>query len=181
LRGEVDGAIDTLRYNAGAADKIEGRTIPVGNDVINFTLMEPVGVTAHIVPWNFPIGMAVRSLAPAQAAGCTAVLKPAEQSSLSSIALCELALAVGFPPGVVNLVTGLGPEAGHALCSHPSVRGITFTGSVETGRKVYQAAAAGIKTVVLELGGKNPLIIFADADLDRAVSCALAGGFENCG
>lgn len=180
-RGDVDGAVDTIRYNAGAADKLQGATIPVDAEVIDFTLLEPLGVTAHIVPWNFPIGMAARSIAPALAAGCTAVLKPAEQSSLSAIALCELALQVGIPPGVITLVTGFGPEAGQPLCSHPQVRGITFTGSVETGRAVYQAAATGIKPVVLELGGKNPLIVFDDADIDRVVGAALMGGFENCG
>ncbi|MFO1150406.1 MAG: aldehyde dehydrogenase family protein [Alsobacter sp.] len=180
-RGDVEGAVETVRYNAGAADKLEGATIPVSHDVVDFTLLEPLGVTAHIVPWNFPIGMALRSVAPALAAGCTAVLKPAEQSSLSALALCALASDVGFPPGVLNLVTGLGPEAGEMLCRHPLIRGITFTGSVETGRRVYAAAAQGLKPVVLELGGKNPMIVFPDADLDKAVTSALMGAFENCG
>ncbi|HEY2111811.1 MAG TPA: aldehyde dehydrogenase family protein, partial [Dongiaceae bacterium] len=137
--------------------------------------------SAHIVPWNYPLGMAIRSLAPALAAGCTAVLKPAEQSPLSALKLAELLPEAGFPPGVVNVVTGYGEEAGEALVRHPLVRGITFTGSVETGRKILAAAAAGIKPVVLELGGKNPMIVFADADLERAVADALAGSFENCG
>lgn len=180
-RGDVDGAVATVRYNAGAADKLEGATIPVGPDVVDFTVLEPLGVTAHIVPWNFPLGMAVRSLAPALAAGCTAVLKPAEQSPLSAMALCALALKAGLPPGVLTLVTGFGPEAGHALCAHPGVRGITFTGSVETGRIVYRTAAEGIKPAVLELGGKNPMVVFADADIGRALDAAMEGGFENCG
>ena len=180
-QGDVDGVVTTLRYNAGAADKMQGETIPLGPDVVDFTLLEPLGVTAHIVPWNFPLGMAIRSLAPALAAGCTAVLKPAEQSSLSALKLAELLPEAGFPQGVLNVVTGYGEEAGEALVRHPLVRGITFTGSVETGRKILAAAAPGIKPVVLELGGKNPMIIFADADLDRAVADALAGSFENCG
>jgi len=179
--GDVDGVVTTLRYNAGAADKMQGETIPLGPDVVDFTLLEPLGVTAHIVPWNFPLGMAIRSLAPALAAGCTAVLKPAEQSSLSALKFAELLPDAGFPKGVVNVVTGYGEEAGEALVRHPLVRGITFTGSVETGRKILAGAAPGIKPVVLELGGKNPMIVFADADLDRAVADALAGSFENCG
>jgi aldehyde dehydrogenase (NAD+) len=179
--GDVDGVATTLRYNAGAADKMQGETIPLGPDVVDFTLLEPLGVTAHIVPWNFPLGMAIRSLAPALAAGCTAVLKPAEQSSLSALKLAELLPEAGIPKGVVNVVTGYGEEAGEALVRHPLVRGITFTGSVETGRKILAGAAPGIKPVVLELGGKNPMIVFADADLDRAVADALSGSFENCG
>jgi aldehyde dehydrogenase (NAD+) len=179
--GDVDGVVTTLRYNAGAADKMQGETIPLGPEVIDFTLLEPVGVTAHIVPWNYPLGMAMRSLAPALAAGCTAVLKPAEQSPLSALKLAELVAAAGFPPGVVNVVTGLGEEAGDALVRHPLVRAISFTGSVETGRKILAAAAPGIKPTVLELGGKNPMIVFADADLERAAGDAAMATFENCG
>jgi len=179
--GDVDGVVATLRYNAGAADKMQGETIPLGPEVVDFTLLEPLGVTAHIVPWNYPLGMAMRSLAPALAAGCTAVLKPAEQSPLSALKLAELVAAAGFPAGVVNVVTGFGEEAGEALVRHPLVRGISFTGSVETGRKILAAAAPGIKPTVLELGGKNPMIVFPDADLDRAVADALMGSFENCG
>jgi aldehyde dehydrogenase (NAD+) len=179
--GDIDGVIGCFRYNAGAADKLEGATIPLGNDYIDFTLLEPVGVTAHIVPWNYPLGMAARSLAPALAAGCTAVLKPAEQSPLTALALGQLVLDAGIPPGVVNIVSGYGEEAGAALVSHPLVRAVSFTGSVETGRSVYGAAAAGIKSVVLELGGKNPMILFADADLDRATTDALDASFGNSG
>ena len=179
--GDVDGVVATLRYNAGAADKMEGDTIPLGPDYIDFTLLEPMGVTAHIVPWNYPLGMAIRSLAPALAAGCTVVLKPAEESPLSALKLGELVAEAGFPAGVVNVVTGLGEEAGDALVRHPAVRGVTFTGSVETGRKILAAAAPGIKPTVLELGGKNPMILFADADVGRAVEDAFAASFENCG
>ena len=154
-RGDIDGVAETLRYNAGAADKMEGITVPLGRDVVDFTMLEPLGVTAHIVPWNFPLGMAVRSLAPALAAGCTCVLKPAEQSPLSALAFAKLAEQAGIPDGVVNIVTGLGEEAGEALVRHPLVRGITFTGSVETGRRIMSTAAQGIKPVVLELGGQE--------------------------
>jgi aldehyde dehydrogenase (NAD+) len=180
-RGDIDGVVATLRYNAGAADKMEGATIPLGPEIIDFTLLEPLGVTAHIVPWNYPLGMAMRSLAPALAAGCTAVLKPAEESPLSALRLGELIRDAGFPAGVVNVVTGLGEEAGEALVRHSAVRGISFTGSVETGRKILASAAPGIKPTVLELGGKNPMIVLPDADIGRAVEDAAAASFENCG
>jgi acyl-CoA reductase-like NAD-dependent aldehyde dehydrogenase len=179
--GDIDGVVGTLRYNAGAADKMEGSTIPLGSDIVDYTALEPLGVTAHIVPWNFPLGMAMRSLAPALAAGCTCVLKPAEQSPLSALAFAELIEKAGIPTGVINIVTGLGEEAGEALVRHPLVRGVTFTGSVETGRKIMAAAAQGPKPVVLELGGKNPMIVLADANLDRAVDDAVMASFENSG
>lgn len=180
-RGDVEGVIKALIYNAGAADKLEGSTIPLGRAVIDFTLLEPLGVTGHIVPWNYPLSMAVRSVAPALAAGCTAILKPAEQSPLTTLKLAELATAAGLPPGVLNVVTGFGEEAGAALVDHPLVQGITFTGSVETGRAVMARAAQGVKPVVLELGGKNAMILFEDADLDRAVEDAIEAAFENSG
>lgn len=180
-RGDVDGVVATLVYNAGAADKMEGATIPLGPSFIDFTLLEPIGVTAHIVPWNYPLGMAIRSLAPALAAGCTAVVKPAEQSPRSALLLAEIAGNAGFPPGVINVVTGFGEEAGEALAGHAKVRSISFTGSVETGRRVMMAAARGLKPVVLELGGKNPLLVFADGDLDRLVEDVADGAFGNSG
>ena len=180
-KGDVGGVCATIRYNAGAADKMEGATIPLGPDLIDFTMLEPLGVTAHIVPWNYPLGMVARSVAPALAAGCTVVIKPAEQSPLTALQFAAICRDVGFPEGVVNVVTGFGEEAGAALVSHPLVRGITFTGSVETGRKVYAGAAQGIKPVVLELGGKNPMIVFADADLERAAFDAVDGAFGNSG
>ena len=179
--GDIDGVVATLRYNAGATDKMQGDTIPLGVDFVDFTLLEPIGVTAHIVPWNFPLGMVIRSLAPALAAGCTAVLKPAEQSPLSTLWLAELIKEVGFPDGVVNVITGYGEEAGAALVKHPHVNGVTFTGSVATGRKVSVSASATFKSTVLELGGKNPIIIFPDADLERAANHAIEGAFENSG
>jgi aldehyde dehydrogenase (NAD+) len=179
--GDVDGAVQTLEYNAGAADKLQGDTIPLELEYVDFTWLEPLGVTAHIVPWNFPLGMAIRSIAPALAAGCSVVLKPAEQSPLSALRLAAIAENSGIPEGVFNVVTGFGPEAGAALVRHPGVRGITFTGSVETGRQIMAQAATGLKPLVLELGGKNPMIIFPDADLERAVGDALDGIFGNCG
>ena len=180
-RGDVAGAVATLRYNAGAADKLEGTTVPLGQGFVDFTELEPLGVTAHITPWNFPLGMAARSVAPALAAGCTVVLKPAEQTPLTTLALAALFAENGFPPGVVNVVTGYGEEAGAALAGHPEIDGLTFTGSVETGRSVGAAAGRALKPVVLELGGKNPMIVFEDADLDRAVDSAVEGAFDNCG
>jgi aldehyde dehydrogenase (NAD+) len=180
-RGDVDGVVATLIYNAGAADKMEGATIPLGPSVVDFTLLEPLGVTAHIVPWNYPLGMAARSLGPALAAGCTAVLKPAEQTPLTALQFAELALEAGLPPGVLNVVTGYGEEAGAPLVRHPLVRGVTFTGSVPTGRAIMGMAAERTIPVVLELGGKNAVLVFADADLDRLVADVMEGAFENAG
>lgn len=180
-KGDVRGAVATLRYNAGAADKLHGITVPLGPDFVDFTELVPLGVTGHITPWNYPLGMAMRSLAPALAAGCTAVLKPAEQTPLTTLALADIAKGAGIPAGVINVVTGYGHEAGAALTAHPLVAGITFTGSVATGRIVGAEAGRTLKSVVLELGGKNPMIVFADADLDRAVAAAVEGGFDNSG
>ena len=180
-RGDIGGVAETLRYNAGAADKVEGAVIPLGDGVVDYTRLEPLGVTAHIVPWNYPLGMVARSLGPALAAGCTAVIKPAEQSPLSVLHFMALVAEAGFPPGVVNVVCGDGPGAGAPLVAHPLVRGVAFTGSVEAGRAVGIAAAAGMKPAVLELGGKNAMIVAADADLDRVIEDAMMGGFENAG
>ncbi len=180
-RGDVDGVAATFRYNAGAADKLEGASIPLGRSTVDFTLLEPLGATAHIIPWNFPLGMLARSVAPALAAGCTVVVKPAEQSPLSALLFARICREVGIPKGVVNVVTGFGEEAGAALVAHPGVRGVTFTGSVETGRLVYQNAARGLKPAVLELGGKNPLVVMPDANLERAAIDALDGAFGNSG
>ncbi|MBE2276070.1 MAG: aldehyde dehydrogenase [Rhodobacteraceae bacterium] len=179
--GDIRGVANCLRYNAGAADKMEGATIPLGPDYVDFTELEPVGVTAHIVPWNYPLGMAARSVAPALAAGCTVVLKPAEQSPLTALAFGRLCQEAGLPEGVVNIVTGYGLEAGDPLVRHPLVRSITFTGSIATGRNIYAAAAPGLTPVVLELGGKNPMIVCADADIDRATTDALDASFGNSG
>jgi aldehyde dehydrogenase (NAD+) len=180
-RGDIDGVVETLRYNAGAADKIQGDVIPLGNAFVDFTMLQPLGVTAHIVPWNFPLGMAVRSVAPALAAGCTVVVKPAEQSPLSTLRFSELAAESGFPAGCINVVCGFGPEAGAPLVGDPRVRSVHFTGSVEVGRLVGLAAARGMKPAILELGGKNAMIVRSDADLERAVDDAVVGAFENAG
>lgn len=180
-RGDIAGVAETLRYNAGAADKVEGSVIPLGEAVVDYTRLEPLGVTAHIVPWNYPLGMVARSLGPALAAGCTAVIKPAEQSPLSVLHFMELVAEAGIPDGVVNVVCGDGPGAGAPLVAHGLVKGVAFTGSVAAGRQVGMAAAAGMKPAVLELGGKNAMIVAADADLDRVIDDAVMGGFENTG
>ncbi|MCC7165725.1 MAG: aldehyde dehydrogenase family protein [Anaerolineae bacterium] len=179
--GDMEGVVSTLEFNAGAADKLQGDTIALPKQYVDFTWLEPLGVTGHIIPWNFPLGMATRSIAPALTAGCTVVLKPAEQTPLTALRFAELAQEVGLPDGVLNVVTGFGPESGAALVEHPLVRGITFTGSVETGKLIMRAAAATIKPVVLELGGKNALIVFPDADLNKALDDVMEGIFHNCG
>jgi aldehyde dehydrogenase (NAD+) len=180
-RKEVLSTARYFEFYAGAADKFYGDSIPLGPDYVDFTLREPMGVTAHIVPWNMPLNMVGRSVAPALAMGNTAVVKPAEQTPLTALKLAELMAQVGVPAGVYNVVTGFGQEAGAPLTEHPDVDSITFTGSVPTGRRIMQAAAKHIKPVVLELGGKSPHIIFADADLETAVVEASKGIFANCG
>ncbi len=180
-RKEVLSTARFFEFYAGAADKLYGDTIPLGPDYIDFTLLEPLGVTAHIVPWNMPLNMIGRSLAPALTLGNTAVVKPAEQTPLTALKLAELFERLGFPPGVYNVIPGFGEDAGAALSSHPGINGLTFTGSVETGRLVMKAAAEHITPVVLELGGKSPHIIFSDADLDLAVAEAAKGIYSNCG
>lgn len=170
---DVTWAVDIFHYYAGWATKIEGRTIPVsvpwvpGGEFHAFTLREPVGVCGQIIPWNFPLVMAALKIAPALAAGNTVVLKPAEQTPLTALLLGEILQEVGFPPGVVNIITGSG-DAGAALAAHPQVDKVAFTGSVETGRKILDAAKGNLKKVSLELGGKSPNIVFADADLETA-------------
>jgi aldehyde dehydrogenase (NAD+) len=178
------GVLSAARYfefYAGAADKIYGETIPLGPGYVDFTVREPRGVTAHIVPWNFPIDLAARSVAPALAAGNTCVVKPAEQTPLTALKLGELLEELGLPAGAYNVVTGFGDEAGAPLCEHPDVDSVTFTGSVETGRRVMRACAEHITPVVLELGGKSPNVIFGDADLDLAVEEAARGIYFNSG
>ena len=180
-RGEISGCVAYLDYYAGAADKIHGETVPLGPGYLNYTVREPLGVTAHIVPWNMPLSMVCRSLAPALAAGNTAVVKPAEQTPLTALLFAEVFLKLGFPPGVYNVVPGFGHEAGKALSEHPGIDSITFTGSVETGRNILRAAAEHVKPVVLELGGKSPQVIFADADLDLAAGEVAKGIYSNTG
>lgn len=179
--GDVAGAARTFEYYAGAADKLQGDSFPIGADYLGYSTHEPVGVTGHIIPWNFPISTAARGLAPALAAGCTVVAKPAEQTPLTALMLAELLSRAGLPPGVCNVVCGTGTEAGAPLVNHPDVRHVTFTGSVDTGKAVMQAASRNITRLVLELGGKSPVIVLADADLDAAVEGLLEASYENAG
>ncbi|MBJ7336075.1 aldehyde dehydrogenase family protein [Mycolicibacterium sp.] len=183
---DVTWAAEIFFYYAGWATKIEGRTIPVsvpwvpGGRFHAFTLREPVGVCAQIVPWNFPLVMAAFKLAPALACGNTLILKPAEQTPLTALLLAEVIAEVGLPDGVVNVVTGFG-DVGAALSLHPDVDKVAFTGSTEVGKKIVAAAAGNLKKVSLELGGKSPQVVFADADLDSAVPGVAAGFLFNHG
>ncbi len=171
-----------FRYFAGWPSKIEGATVPVSvPDRFNYTRVEPVGVCGLITPWNYPLLMAAWKLAPALAVGNAVVLKPAEQTPLSVLYLADLALEIGFPPGVLNVVPGLGHEAGAALAAHPGVDKVGFTGSTETGRRIVEASAGNLKKVSLELGGKAANILFADADLERAIPGAFWALFGNNG
>jgi phenylacetaldehyde dehydrogenase len=177
----VEGSAERFRYYAGWVDKIVGETLGQAPGQHAYTLKEPVGVVGQIVPWNFPLLMAAWKLAPALAAGCTVVLKPAETTSLTALRLGDLILEAGFPAGVVNIVTGYGATAGRRLAEHPGVDKIAFTGSTATGKAIVSAATANLKRVSLELGGKSPVIIFPDADLDRAIPGAASGIFSNAG
>ncbi len=178
---EVPLAVQVLRFCAGAAPLLHGRTVPTHARAFTFTLREPVGVVAAIVPWNFPLLLATWKVAPALAAGCTIVVKPASLTPLSALALGRLALKAGLPPGVLGIVTGPGDSVGMALAEHPLVAKVAFTGSTEVGRTVAGACAAGFKRISLELGGKSPNIVLADADLDAAAAGALVGIFYNKG
>ncbi|MBC7610096.1 MAG: aldehyde dehydrogenase family protein [Polaromonas sp.] len=180
-RGDVSGAAATFEYYAGACDKHQGDSIPLGENYLAYTLNEPVGVAAHIIPWNYPLSTAARGIAPALAAACTVVAKPAEQTPLTALMLAQLCLGAGLPPGVCNVVTGSGRQAGAALVRHPGVHHISFTGSVATGIDVMQGAAPNITRLVLELGGKSPVVVLADCDIDNAVENVLSGIFENAG
>lgn len=180
-RREVLSAARYFEYYAGAADKIHGEQIPLGPDQVDFTIREPLGVTAHIIPWNKPLNILARSVAPALAAGNTAVIKPSEQTPLTALKLADLLTQLDFPAGVVNIITGYGEDAGMALAGHPDIDHLTFTGMLSTGRTVMKAAAEHIKPVVLELGGKSPLIVFGDADLETAVTETVRGIITNCG
>lgn len=178
---DVEVSARYFEYYGGFADKITGETIPAPGKNLVYTLREPYGVTAQITPWNSPFGQAARSSAPALAAGNSVVMKPAEQSSLSTFELALLCIEAGMPPEIFNVVTGFGEEAGQALCDHPLVRKITFTGSLETGKLVMSAAAKRVVPVSLELGGKSPFIVFADADLDAAAKRAAGTVVYNTG
>ena len=180
-RVSVERTADFFCYYAGMVDKLEGTSIPLGAGKVCFTELVPIGVTGHIVPWNVPISMVARGLAPALACGNTAVVKPAEDTPLTAIVLAELLEQAGLPAGVVNVVTGHGSETGQRLSAHPDVRHITFTGSVATGKSVMKSAAEHVASVTLELGGKSPHVVLRDADLDLAVPDVLKGVFKNAG
>ena len=180
---DVAMAAECLRYHAGWCTKLEGhtRSVSLPGEWHSYTLRQPLGVAGLIVPWNVPLPMAVAKLAPALAAGCTAVLKPAELTPLTALRLGELVAEADIPPGVVNIVTGLGITSGQALVDHPGVDKLSFTGSTAVGRRILAAAAGNLKRVTLELGGKSPVFIFPDADLDRATEAAARGIFANAG
>jgi aldehyde dehydrogenase (NAD+) len=181
LRQDFPAAVDTLTYYAGWADKISGDVVATRDDALTYTVREPVGVVAAIVPWNFPLMIGMWKLAPALACGCTIVMKPAELTSLSALRIGELALEAGLPPGVFNIVTGPGRTVGEALVNHPDVDKVTFTGSPGVGRGIMKGAAGNFKRVSLELGGKSANVIFEDANLDAAAKAAAAGIFFNAG
>ena len=180
-KGDVAMAARHFEYFSGLADKIQGSTIPVPGNRLDYTVKEPLGVTAHVVPWNYPLVMAARSKAPALAAANTVLAKPASFTPLTLLKFAELCKEAGFPGGVVNVVTGGGDEVGRALVAHPDVKLTAVTGSVETGVRVMEMASANLSRVILELGGKNPQIVFSDADLQKAAAAVLNGIFTNAG
>jgi len=180
-RGEALGVSLVFEYYAGAANKVFGETIPVSKPGLDFTLREPIGVVGLIVPWNFPMNMASWKLGPALAAGNATILKPASYTPLSALRLGELALEAGFPPGIVNVITGPGGTAGAALAGHPGVGKIAFTGETTTGQEIMRLAAGNVKKISLELGGKSPNIVFADADLEKFAAESPYSVFDNAG
>lgn len=178
---DIREVVDTFRYFAGWATKLEGETIPVRGQILNYTLREPLGVVGAIIPWNFPLLMAAWKVAPALACGNTVVLKPAEQTPLTALELAALAAEVGLPAGVLNVTPGYGETAGAALVRHPDVDKISFTGSTAVGKAIMREGADSLKRVSLELGGKSPNIVFGDADLEAAARGAFAAIFYNAG
>ena len=180
-RWEVGQVARVLEFYAGATTKLRGSTIPVTRPGLDLTLREPIGVVGLIVPWNFPVMMASWKVGPALAAGNTAILKPASYSPLTAIRLAEYALEAGLPPGVLNVVTGPGPVVGGAMAAHPGIGKIAFTGETATGQEILRAAAGTVKKVSLELGGKSPNIVFADADLEAFAAASPYAVFDNCG
>ncbi|ESW24811.1 hypothetical protein PHAVU_004G162200 [Phaseolus vulgaris] len=179
---DIPSAANTIRYYAGAADKIHGEVLKASRELHAYTLLEPIGVVGHIIPWNFPTTMFVAKVSPSLAAGCTMVLKPAEQTPLSALFYAHLSKLAGIPDGVLNVVPGFGLTAGAAICSHMDIDKVSFTGSTEVGREVMRAAAnSNLKPVSLELGGKSPMIVFDDADVNKAAELALLGFVFNKG
>jgi len=179
-RRDVIRAAEYFRFYAGACDKLNGDTIPLGADRTALTVLEPVGVTAHILPWNYPISTLARGVAPALAVGATVVAKPSELTPLSTVTVAQLAQEAGLPDGAFNVICGAG-DIGTALAGHKGIAHVTFTGSVETGRKVMQAASAPVAGITLELGGKSPVVVLEDADLDAAAQDVVRGIFLNAG
>lgn len=180
--GDVIASVETVRYYAGWCDKITGDTIPADGTSVTFTKKEPVGVVGQIIPWNYPLMMVAWKWAPALAAGCTLVLKPAEQTPLTALYAAALIKEAGFPAGVVNVVPGYGPTAGAAVAEHPEIRKVAFTGSTEIGHAIMEASGkTNLKRVSLELGGKSPLVIFDDADIKEAAQIAYNAIFANHG
>lgn len=180
-RTDVQVAARYFEFFAGIADKIMGSTIPLGPGFLDFTVREPIGVSAQIVPWNYPIQIGARGVAPALAAGCAVVLKPSSEAPMTALRLGEIGLECGLPPGALNVIPGTGSEAGVALAGHPDINQLTFTGSVDVGVGVAKLAAENVVPVVMELGGKSPNIVFADADLDRAAQGVANAIFQNAG
>ena len=178
---EIPAAAECFEYYAGWADKVMGETIPVKGNHLTYTLREPIGVVAAIVPWNFPLLLAAWKVAPALACGNTVILKPASQTPLTALALGQIAVEVGFPPGVLNVLTGPGSVLGQALVEHPGIDKIAFTGDTTTGKAIMRSAADTLKTITLELGGKSPNIVLEDADLDAALRGAAIGIFYGKG
>ena len=178
---EVPMAIECLQYFAGWADKIHGDTIPVKSPALVYTRREPLGVVAAIVPWNFPLLLAMWKVAPALATGNTVILKPASQTPLTALMVGEIATEIGLPAGVLNVITGSGSTAGQALVEHPGINKIAFTGDTSTGKNIMRSAADTLKHITLELGGKSPNIVFPDADLDAAIRGATVGIFYGKG
>ena len=180
-QADVETCARYFEYYAGAADKVQGNSIPLTDKYVDYTVKEPLGVTAQIIPWNLPTNIFGRSVAPALATGNVAVVKPAEQTPLTAVEVAKLATEVGFPDGVLNVVPGYGPEAGAPLSGHEDVDGVSFTGSVPTGIEVAKTAVENVTNVHLELGGKSPNVVYPDADLDSAVDSTMTGIFANAG
>src|SRR5262245_23612714 len=178
---EIPAAAECFEYYGGWSDKVMGETIPVKGNHLTYTLREPIGVVAAIVPWNFPLLLAAWKVAPALACGNTVILKPASQTPLTALALGEIALEIGLPPGVLNVITGPGTRVGQALVAHPGIDKIAFTGDTSTGRAIMRSAADTLKKITLELGGKSPNIVLADADMEAAIRGATIGIFYGKG
>ncbi|MEU6252584.1 aldehyde dehydrogenase family protein [Streptomyces sp. NPDC047043] len=179
-RADVEAAARYYEFYAGVADKLSGSTIPLGPGLIDYTVREPIGVSGQIIPFNYPLQNTARGSAPALAAGCTVVLKPSPEAPLTPLEIARIALECGLPPGVLNVLPG-DAETGAALAGHPGIDQVTFTGSVPTGIKVAQAAAANVVPSVVELGGKSPVVVFADADFDLALGAVAGSAFGNAG